>query len=212
MSEILYIYGGKLYANLTNRCPCRCSFCIRGQADGLGSAQSLWLEHDPSWEEIQKAFESYDLKKYGEVIFCGYGEPMCALDHLLKACQYLKGLPFPVKTRLNTNGLGDLIQGRPTAPLLKGWIDAVSISLNAPDAERFNTLCRPSFGTDAYEAMLHFAEECKEVIPKVQFSVVDVISPEEIDRCRKIAEGMGIPLRVRHFNEDLEGTATNSAK
>lgn len=29
MTDIVYVYGGKVYLNITNRCPCNCTFCIR---------------------------------------------------------------------------------------------------------------------------------------------------------------------------------------
>ena len=108
MEDILYVYGDSLYVNLTNKCPCRCTFCIRSQKEGLGTAESLWLDHDPTAEEVIAAFGDYDLSAYQEVIFCGYGEPMCALDTLLAVCRYLRGVGG-VKIRVNTNGLGDLI-------------------------------------------------------------------------------------------------------
>ena len=117
MEDILYVYGDSLYVNLTNKCPCRCTFCIRSQKEGLGTAESLWLDHDPTAEEVLAAFGDYDLSAYQEVIFCGYGEPMCALDTLLAVCRYLRGVGG-VKIRVNTNGLGHAT--RPGLPLCIG--------------------------------------------------------------------------------------------
>lgn len=198
MEEILYEYEGNLYVNLTNQCPCSCTFCIRSQQEGLGTADSLWLDHDPTPDEVLSAFAARDLSQYGEVIFCGYGEPFCALDNLLAACRYIRSVS-PVKTRVNTNGLGDLICQKPTAPLLEGLLDTVSISLNAPDADAYAALSRPSYGPAAFDAMLRFAADCKRYVSSVKFSVVDVITPRQIDACRTLAERMGIPLRVRHW-------------
>lgn len=195
MEETVYEYDGGLYVNLTNRCPCRCNFCIRSQADGLGSADSLWLEHEPTAGEVLSAFQKFNLSDYQEVVFCGYGEPLCALETLLEVSRGLK--ESGMKLRINTNGLGDVINGKPTVPLLKGLIDVMSISLNAPDAQGYNALCHPSV-ENAYEAMLAYARACKDNFD-TRFSVVDVIGPDEIARCKKIAEEMGIPLRVRHF-------------
>lgn len=200
MEDILYVYGDSLYVNLTNKCPCRCTFCIRSQKEGLGTAESLWLDHDPTAEEVIAAFGDYDLSAYQEVIFCGYGEPMCALDTLLAVCRYLRGVGG-VKIRVNTNGLGDLIHGKPTAPLLEGLVDAVSVSLNTSDAEKYNAVCRPSFGPAAYDAMLQFAVDCKRYVPAVKFSIVDVIPPDEIEICKQTAARLGIPLRIRHFSD-----------
>lgn len=79
MADIVYTYRGKVYLNLTNRCPCSCTFCIRSNADGLGSADTLWHKSDPTAEEITAAIESFDFSGFPEVTFCGYGEPLCTV-------------------------------------------------------------------------------------------------------------------------------------
>ena len=195
MADILYVYEGHLYLNITNRCPCDCVFCIRQNGDGVGTAETLWHPHDPSTDEVMATLRAFDFSPFTEAVFCGYGEPTVALDTLLAAAKYLK--EQGLKVRLNTNGLADLIHGKPTAALLRGLVDTVSISLNAPTAARYNEVTRPSFGERAFEAMLSYAKACKEIVPHVAFTVVDVISPEEIEACRAIADRMGIPLRVR---------------
>ena len=48
IGDVFYEYGGGLYANLTNRCPDRCEFCIRYMVDSLGGADSLWLKREPT--------------------------------------------------------------------------------------------------------------------------------------------------------------------
>lgn len=199
MTDILYTMGDSLYVNLTNKCPCRCTFCIRQNGDGVGSADNLWFDHEPSLEQIMAAFSKVHLAQYKELIFCGYGEPTCALDNLLAVCRYVRSISR-IPIRLNTNGLSDLMYKKPTAPLLKGLLDSVSISLNAPDAVKYNAVTRPSFGEPAFESMLSFARECKKVVPHVMFSVVDVISPSDIEACQKLADSMEIPLRVRKYS------------
>ncbi|MBR3289295.1 MAG: TatD family nuclease-associated radical SAM protein, partial [Clostridia bacterium] len=168
MADILYTFEGHLYLNITNRCPCDCVFCIRQNGDGVGSAETLWHRHDPSTDEVMAALRSFDFSPYTEAVFCGYGEPTMALDTLLAAARYLKEIGLNV--RLNTNGLSDLINGKPTAALFEGLVDAVSISLNAPSAARYNEVTRPSFGERAFEAMLSFAQDCKRYIPSVAFT------------------------------------------
>ncbi len=195
---IFYKYGGKLYVNVTNRCSCNCTFCIRNNGDSVGDNGSLWLEHEPSFEEIVHAYEALKPTGCPEVIFCGYGEPLERLDIVLKTCDYLRRVS-DMKIRINTNGLSDLINGKPTAHLLKGLVDTVSISLNAANAEDYQRLCRPDFGEAAFLAMLRFAKDCKQMVPKVVFSVVDVIPAGEIDACRRIAAELDIPLRVRAY-------------
>ena len=83
-------------------------------------------------------------------------------------------------------------------------IDSVSISLNAPNASRYNEVTRPSFGEPAFDVMLDFAVKMKELGVKTGFTVVDVISAEEISECRKLADKLGIPLRVRSYVSDNE--------
>ena len=90
MEDILYTYHGQLYVNLTNQCPCACTFCIRSQTRAIGSAQDLWLKHDPSVEEVKAELDRYDLSQFQEVVFCGYGEPICALDRLIAVADYTK--------------------------------------------------------------------------------------------------------------------------
>ena len=198
MADILYEYGHAAYANLTNQCCCHCTFCIRNTGDGLGSARTLWHQKDPDWAEVKAAVDQFDFREYQELVFCGYGEPACALDLLLETAAYMKALYPHIKLRLNTNGLGNLINKKDIVPLLARHIDCVSISLNAPDSESYYKLCLPDFDS-AFQAMLEFAREAKKQIPQVKFSVVDVISEDQIEACRRLAENMGIPLRVRVY-------------
>jgi len=163
----------------------------------MGSAKSLWLKDEPSAGQIISRLGSVRLEQYEEVVFCGFGEPFCALDNLLEVCRYLRQRPDSPPIRVNTNGLGDLICGKPTANLLEGLVDIISISLNAPDRHKYNELCRPLFGEGAYDAMLKFALDCKQYVPDVRLSVVNILSDEDIEKCHEIARGLGLPLRVR---------------
>ena len=196
MADILYTYEGSAYLNITNKCPCSCVFCIRSNGDGLGSAETLWHKKDPTMDEIKTEIDAFDFSPYKEVVFCGYGEPTQALDNLIETAKYLKE-NFDLKIRLNSNGLSDLINGKETAKLLEGVVDSISISLNAPDAESYQRVSRSKFGEASFPALLKFAEDCKKYIPEIKFTVVDVISKDEIERCQKIADEMGIKLRVR---------------
>ncbi len=196
IGSVLYDYGRGLYANITNRCPCRCEFCIRDMADGLGSADSLWLKREPAAEEVVDMLGQWDLSQYDELVFCGYGEPMERLDDLLAIAEYVKGHTH-LSVRINTNGLADLIHGRETAKELAGRIDSVSISLNQCDAEKYDALCHPKFGLAAFPAILQYTRDVQKYVPHVAMSVVGVIPEADIALCRKIAEGLGTTLRVR---------------
>lgn len=200
LEEIVYLYENNVYLNITNQCPCHCQFCIRNNGEGLGSAKRLWLEKTPTLEEIKNALGTFEFGAHNKITFCGYGEPTCAFDTLIATSKYIKET-FGFQIRVNTNGLSDLINGRPTAKVLCENVDIVSISLNSCSAEKYNRLVRPKFGLCSFEAVLSFAEACKNSGKEVKFTVVDVIPEEDIAACEKIAEEMGIPLRVRHYSD-----------
>lgn len=198
MLTMLYTVGNKIYVNLTNRCPCACTFCIRQNGDGAYGSDSLWLEREPTVDEVIAEFGKYDISKYTEVVFCGYGEPMERAEDVAFIGRYVKeNLGLPV--RLNTNGLGDKINDKPTAEMLEGAVDIVSISLNQCDKEKYNAVTRPKW-EDGFDAMISFAADCKKYVPKVMFTVVDVIPPEDISRCKALAMSLGIELRVRPYD------------
>jgi len=194
---ISYTIANSLYLNITNKCNCACVFCVRNLSDGIGDGDNLWLDHDPSADEVIADIKKRGPLKYDEVVFCGYGEPTESLDVLLSVSRFLKENYPQIPVRLNTNGLSDLSRGKQTAPLLKGLVDAVSISLNAPNRQRYSEVTNPVFGEAAYDAMIRFAKSVKESVPRVTFTVVNVLSKEELTECEKLAADMGIPLRVR---------------
>ena len=92
-----------------------------------------------------------------------------------------------------------MIYKRDITPQLEGIIDCVSISLNAENAEKYQKLCKSEFGEEAYARSLEFARLIKQHVPKVVLSVVDIMKPEEIEQCRKVAEDCGVTFRVREF-------------
>ena len=199
MAKILYTYKDGVYANLTNLCNCRCTFCVRFQHQGIGDAPTLWHKVNPTWEQVKAAVDAFDFTGFKELVFCGYGEPTCALDLMLQTARYVKKIHPQLKLRVNTNGLGNLENRRDIVPDLAQVLDAVSISLNAPDEADYNKVTRPTL-PGAYEAMLDFAWECRKTIPDTRMTVVDVLPPEQIEASRKVAESCGIKLRVRHFS------------
>lgn len=187
-----------IYVNLTNKCPCSCTFCLRNTKE-MSEANNLWLDREPTVQEIIEEFERYDITKFKEIVFCGFGEPLTRLDAILEVAKYLKNRNSNIKVRINTNGLADLIHKKETAPLYKGLIDTISISLNASNAEEYFRLTRNKFGIESYDAMLKFAVSSKKYVPNVVMTVVDCIGQEEIHACQAVCDNIGIPLRVRTF-------------
>ena len=152
-------------------------------------------------EEILADLNKRDLAKYDEVVFCGYGEPTCRLDALLAAAHELKARCPEIRLRLNTNGLGDLINGRSVAEELCSVIDIISVSLNAGTKDEYMKVTRPKFA-DAWEAMHKFTADCAaQKSAQVIMSVVDVIPAEQIAAARQVAENLGAKLRVRKYDE-----------
>ena len=198
---ITYQVRQSVYVNLTNRCPCACAFCLRKNADGVYGSDSLWLEREPTLEEVVADLGKWDLSRFREVVFCGYGEPTERLDVLIAAAAHLKSLPHAPRVRVNTNGLSDLINGKPTAALFAGRADCLSISLNTDDPAEYLAVCRPKFGDAAYPALLEFTREAAAAVPEVVMTVVGepVTDKGKQDRCRAIAESLGARLRVRPF-------------
>lgn len=195
---ITYEYGKNLYVNLTNRCPNRCEFCLRTHSAGSIYAEDLWLEREPSKEEILEDIKKRDLNQYQQLVFCGYGEPTCRLQDLLWLCDEVKKFSS-IDIRINTNGLSDLINGKHSAAQLDDRVDVVSISLNAPNAEKYEDVCHSEFGLEAFPAILKFAAEAGLYVPKVYMTVVDTMPQADIDECRRICEELGAIFRVRKY-------------
>ena len=191
-----YIYklGEAIYINLTNQCTNDCTFCVRNTSDGVGGYH-LWMQKEPSAQEVIALLEKEE--NVAEIVFCGLGEPTMRLDALLEIATYLKTRGSHI--RINTNGQGSAWAGEDIAPKLKGLIDIVSISLNASDAHHYDQLCRSAYGEEAFAHLLDFAKSCVDQGIDTVLSVVDVIGEDEIEKCRKIAEGIGARLRVRHY-------------
>ena len=202
MMTITYAAGSAIYVNMTNRCPCACTFCLRHNKDHVFDSDSLWLDREPTVTEVCDSLDGWDLTKYEQIVFCGYGEPTERLYDLLAVAKYIRS-KSNIKIRINTNGLADLIWKESTASKLEGLIDAVSISLNATNKEDYFKVVRPKFGIGSYDAMLKFTNDCTHYVPSVMMTVVDVVtSKEEQELCRKICESVGATLRIRPYVAD----------
>ena len=198
---ITYTYGDGLYLNITNRCTNSCTFCVRTQGEGIYGSDSLWLEREPTREEVVAAVEKLDLSKFREIVFCGYGEPTCRLhDMLWIAMQIKKMTDLPI--RVNTNGHSELMWGADTTPCFAGVIDVVSISLNTADAKSYQEICKSEFGEAAYAGLLAFAEHVSKYVPSTRLSVVrGTISEAELEACKQIAQKAGVALYIRELIE-----------
>ena len=196
-----YESGENLYINLTNRCPNSCDFCVRTECEKHYG--DLWLEREPTAEEVLAEIKARDMDKYENLVFCGFGEPTERLETLLEIAEAVKGYRPETIIRLNTNGQANLIAGRDVTPLFAGRVDVISVSLNAPTAKGYDAICHSCYGEAAFEALLDFAVKVKPYCKEVIFSVVDEsLTPDEIEACRALAIERGIFLRVREMIRD----------
>lgn len=189
--------GEALYLNITNRCSCACSFCLREWTDGVFGAD-LVLTGEPDTEEVTQAIELAFLDAPApEVVFCGFGEPTMRLDVVLAVTEWLR--LRRLRSRLDTNGHGQLLNPDVDVPaaLAAAGLDAVAVSLNAADPETYDRLCRPTF-SKAFRAVLQFAESCLRHGIETTLTAVD--HPEvDLEACAALAAAMGAGFRVRRL-------------
>jgi TatD DNase family protein len=193
-AELAYMIRDSLYVNVTGRCSNRCEFCVRFFTPFV-KGHYLRLDHEPDAQELLSAIRRH--ADYKEVVFCGLGEPTYRLDVIKEvACELKKS---GTRIRVNTNGHGDLINGREICPELKGLVDAVSVSLNEPDAESYHKRCKPEYGEKAFAALLDFVKSAKRNIPEVVLTALNMPGAD-VAACRRIAEELGVQFRLRTYN------------
>ena len=194
-TRIAYVIRNSLYLNITNRCTNSCTFCAKFR-DFTVKGHQLCLEREPSKEEVLKAIGNPS--SYDEVVFCGYGEPLLRLALVKEIAAELKQQGITV--RINTDGQANLVHGRNILPELEGLVDAISVSLNAPDAATYQEICQSEFGESGYDALKEFLVEAKKHIPSVTATAV-TLPGIDIDACRKVADELGVDFRERVYNE-----------
>ncbi len=197
----LYILDGNLYVNLTNKCSNACDFCVRNERTSY-YGNYLWLRHgDPTVDKVISAARGMgDLTRFKEVVFCGFGEPTYKVAEMVALCDYFHEVGL--KTRLNTNGQGNLINKRDIVPELKGKVDFVNISLNASCYEKYQPICRSQFKEAGFAGMIEFAKSCRKNGVACRFSIVDCIGEEEVEACKALAQSVNIPLYIRDYITD----------
>lgn len=192
--QVTYPIRNSLYLNITNRCTSACTFCVRYHTDFV-KGHNLRLGEEPAANEV--IAQIGDPRQYAEIVFCGYGEPLLRLDVVKAVAAEIKRRGGRV--RIDTNGHANLIHKRNVLPELAGLVDAVSVSLNAQNAELYDRISQPAFGVNTYEAVKDFIREAKKYIPDVTVTVVSL--PEvDLDACRKTADELGVKFRIREYN------------
>ena len=197
--SIIYWRKSSLYLNITNRCCNNCLFCVRNYRDGVFGFR-LKLENDPSLNDIIERLRENLNNKYEEIVFTGFGEPLERLDTVQKITKEIRKVNQEIPIRLDTNGLGELLNPeRAVLKILKdSGLSHISISLNASNKEMYNKLCKPKFGFKSFDAIIDFAKKAKKDFI-VNFTVVNV-PVIDIEACKKLAENLEIPLKIREYS------------
>ncbi|WP_417346534.1 TatD family nuclease-associated radical SAM protein [Ferrimonas sp.] len=192
MSQLVYDIRNSRYINLTGRCTLQCAFCPKHNGSTEVHQYQLKLDKQPRAEEIIPLLG--EVTDFDEIVFCGYGEPTLNLDALLAIARHVKA--HGGKTRINTDGLGNLFHRRNILPELGECIDALSISLNAQDEATYHKHCRPRL-KGSYEAMRAFLKEAPQHIARVSASAIDGLEGVNITACQAICDEAGVHFRHR---------------
>ncbi len=194
---IAYALNGNLYLNITSACTLRCAFCPKFNKSWEVRGHDLRLRDKagPPVEAIVAAVG--DPAPYGEIVFCGLGEPTRRWPVVLEVARRLKARG--ARIRLNTDGLASLVEGRDVTPEMAGLIDALSISMNAHEEELYIRHCRPRL-EGAFDAMLDFARRARAHVPEVTLTAIDGLEGVDIAACRALAESLGCRFRSRYLD------------
>ena len=191
---ITYVINNKLYINLTNKCNLHCVFCQREREQNyMVKGYWVWVSRDPTVEEVIR--EIGDPKRYEEIVFCGYGEPTLRFSALKEIAKWVK--EHGGKVRVDTNGLMFTFLPKEKLRELKGLVDVWSVSLNAPDKETYNRVCKPTQG-DAFEKVLEFIKEAKKEGFRVIATAVDY-EGVDMERTKQLALSLGAEWRARIY-------------
>jgi TatD DNase family protein len=195
--QAVYRLKANLYLNLTNRCPNRCTFCLRYGLSGIGGA-GLWLDLEPTVDEVLAEFDAmFGSQMPAEVVFCGFGEPTMRWDDVYRISRILR--QRGMKLRLDTNGLGNLLAGREITDEVAEVMGSVSVSLNAPDAATYDRVCHPRWHY-AFNAVVDFIKSCVTRGIATTATVVDgAIGEEDIKATGELARSLGAGFRVRNW-------------
>jgi len=197
--DVVYWLGSSLYLNITNRCSNNCYFCFRHYLRGIAGFY-LKLKEEPHPKLIIEQLERYmPMRKWEEVVFCGFGEPTMRLDCILEVTRWIKRYHPDMRVRLDTNGHGYLLnpERKVVEEIREAGVDAVTVSLNGHDEETYQHVCKPSF-KDAYKSVLFFIAEAKRANLEIEVTAVRI--PEiDISRIQNLALQLGVNFRARDY-------------
>ncbi|MCA6072747.1 MAG: TatD family nuclease-associated radical SAM protein [Endomicrobium sp.] len=199
MNTISYVFGKNLYLNITNRCMMACPYCVKRKWSNKFNGNNLKLEKEPSSKEVMESIENP--KKYNEIIFCGYGDPLVRLEEVKEIAKWIKDNDG--KVRINTAGLANRYHGKNILPELKDIVDIVSISLNGATPQEHNRLNNPIYKEESFSEVLNFVKEAKNYIPEVVITTVE-FPGFDVSKVSALAKKIGVRFRSRPYLNEKE--------
>lgn len=201
--NLVYLLDGKIYINLTNSCTNNCVFCIRNIKDDVVGADLFLNNENVKVQDVINQLQKFKTNMTGEIVFCGYGEPMLKLDIIKETAKYIKENYPDIKIRVNTNGHANLVYKRNVLPELKGLIDRFSISLNAESEEVYNKISLPSID-NAYTGVKNFIKEAVNQGFDTTATIVTHYKDYDVDmdKCIEITKELGAKFRERPWIEN----------
>lgn len=205
--SVAYEYKNSLYLNITNKCPNLCSFCIKTKWDMKYRGYSLKLDEEPDLNEIITEIEKFcGIKKYNELVFCGYGEPTMRWNLIKNICSEIrkssvKGVNAEQRIRINTNGLGNLINKRDITSEMKGLINSLNISLNTMEPSQWLEIMRPFKGYEkGFYSVIDFIKKARKNVDEVVVTAVD-LKEVDIQKVKEFALRSGVKFKLRRLLE-----------
>lgn len=223
--DIVYGMPGheqRMFVNVIHACPNACYFCVDFKGDTFYGF-NLKTGRMPTNDEIIAAVEEYPMRRsVTEVYYCGIGEPLLRYQTVLETAERIRCL-FSPRTILAVNTSGTFYQRHPRVDFARNF-DLIQVSLNAENEEKYNLICRPKV-RGAYQAMMAFLRHLREFLDessipcRVELSVVDPSDVDSLpvrekigarpptpdfDACRRIAEDLGWPLKIKSLIKDCE--------
>ncbi len=131
----------------------------------------------------------------------GLGEPTRRMGVLLDTALLLRRAGA-VRLRLNTDGLSSLRESRDTVPELARLIEAVSVSVNAPDAISYLRWCPNRYGVAAWTAACDFVRRANGAFDEVQATIVGLPGIDVDASRRLVEEQLGATFKLRPAFEE----------
>ncbi|MEK6859096.1 MAG: radical SAM protein [Nanoarchaeota archaeon] len=210
-STIVYYRRGmnELSLNITNACPNACTFCVRDRDPGWGVA-NLYLERDPSVEEICAAFDN-ELGKIDEqgvrlekVKICGYGEPILRFEDLKPIARHIQQRS-PTSIQVTTTGWPYFKFVCSDASRLEGLRNAgitdIYLSLSTTNPQVYQKLVRPgvrNLEPGAFEESIRFARSARDAGLAVTLGFIRLANLDE-RAAVQLATEMGISYKIRDY-------------